>query len=189
MNILSFFRPKTRAEQNEKRYRKWLKQYVPKHASQKIELKTVWTDRDGNNYYIANNISHITKERSIEIEKSMMMLSYGISKDEIIERLKHIQDELKSMAWNNPTPAKLRPFVESNLNYIGDFMYRMKNVVLDDLLIQAGLYFFYIDGENPYQIDYEVQQRKFDNIKSDPELRGFFLKTMELILQDWKNTR
>ena len=182
MNLFKLFRPKSRAEQNEKRYRRWLKQYIPKNASQQIELKRVFTDLDGNNYYVANNIAHITKERSIQIEKSMLMLSYGISTDEIVERLTEIQTELKNFAWDKPSSAKLKTFVEQNSNYIGDFVYRMKNVVLDDLLIQAALYFFYIDGENPYQIDYDFQQMKFDNIKNDPELRCFFLKTMELIL-------
>ena len=53
---------------------------------------------------------------------------------------------------------------------------------VDDLLIEAGLYFFYLDGENPYIIDPNIQAEKIANVKDDPELRAFFLNTIEQIL-------
>jgi hypothetical protein len=81
------------------------------------------------------------------------------------------------------TRDRLKEFHTKSKDQLNDLLYRLKTVKLDDLLIEAGTYFFYIDGENPYIINSETQQRKLDAIRKDDELRAFFLNSIEQILK------
>jgi hypothetical protein len=184
-----WFKKQSRAEKNEKNFKKWLNAYIPKSTNQKIELIRVFTDRNDNNWYILKNAGQLTKERSQRIEESMLAIEYGVSKSEIMDKMNEVLINVKDLPWMNATKDKLRQFVESSQNTINDLLFRMKNITLDDMLIQAGLYFFYIDGENPYIINEETQQRKLDAIRSDDELRAFFLNSMEVILRGLSDTK
>ena len=147
MKQYMIFKKKNRSEQNESNYQKWLKTYIPTTTNQKIELVRIWTDRYDNNFYILKNPGHLTRERSQRIEESLLAIEYGVSKDEIENKLNSLLAEIKEMPWQNMTRDKLRQFVETSTNDIGDMLFRMKRIKLDDMLIQAALYFFYIDGE------------------------------------------
>jgi len=184
-----WFKKQSRAEKNENNFKKWLNAYIPKSTNQKIELVRVFTDRNDNNWYILKNAGQLTKERSQRIEESMLAIEYGVSKTEIMDKMNEVLTNVKDLPWMNATKDKLRQFVESSQNTINDLLFRMKNITLDDMLIQAGLYFFYIDGKNPYIINEETQQRKLDAIRSDDELRAFFLNSMEQILRGLSDTK
>lgn len=184
-----WFKKQSRAEKNESNFRKWLNAYIPKSTNQKIELVRVFTDRNDNNWYILKNAGQLTKERSQRIEESMLAIEYGVSKQEIMDKMNDVLTNVKDLPWMNATKDKLRHFVESSQNTINDLLFRMKNITLDDMLIQAGLYFFYIDNENPYIINEETQQRKLDAVRSDDELRAFFLTSMEQILRGLSDTK
>jgi hypothetical protein len=187
--IMKWFKKETRAERNEKNFKKWLNSYIPKATNQRIELVRIFTDRNDNNWYILKNAGQLTKERSQRIEESMLAIEYGVSKQEIMDKMNDVLTNVKDLPWMNATKDKLRQFVESAQNVINDLLFRMKNITLDDMLIQAGLYFFYIDGENPYIINEETQQRKLDAIRQDDELRSFFLTSMEQILRGLSDTK
>ena len=180
--IKRLFRKRNRAEINEKRYRSWLKKYEPKSTNHRIELVRVFTDRNDNNYYVARDMGAITRERTRRIEECMLSIEWSVPKSEIETKLSDILETIKNAPYSNMTPQKLRTFVESSTNEINDILFRMKTISDDDLLIEAGLYFFYIDGENPYVIDPGIQKQKNDNVRNDPELRSFFLNTIEQIL-------
>jgi len=184
-----WFKKQSRSEKNEKNFKKWLNAYIPKSTNQKIELVRVFTDRNDNNWYILKNAGQLTKERSQRIEESMLAIEYGVSKTEIMDKMNEVLTNVKDLPWMNATKDKLRQFVESSQNTINDLLFRMKNITLDDMLIQAGLYFFYIDNENPYIINEETQQRKLDAIGQDDELRAFFLNSMEQILRGLSDTK
>lgn len=184
-----WFKKQSRAEKNEKNFKKWLNAYIPKSTNQKIELIRVFTDRNDNNWYILKNAGQLTKERSQRIEESMLAIEYGVSKSEIMDKMNEVLLNVKELPWMNATKDKLRQFVESSQNTINDLLFRMKHITLDDMLIQAGLYFFYIDNENPYIINEETQQRKLDAINQDDELRAFFLSSMEQILRGLNDTK
>ena len=177
------FRRKTRAEQNEQNYQKWLKTYIPETTKQRIELTRVFTDRANNNFYILKNPANLTRERAQRIEECMLAIDYGIHKDEIIEKLTGILQTVDDMPWQNMTRDRLKEFHTKSKDQLNDLLYRLKSVKLDDLLLEAGTYFFYIDGENPYIINSETQQRKLDAIRKDDELRAFFLNSIEQILK------
>lgn len=180
--IKRLFRKRNRAEINEKRYRSWLKKYEPKSTNHRIELVRVFTDRNDNNYYVARDMGAITRERTRRIEECMLSIEWSVPKSEIETKLSDILETIKNAPYSNMTPQKLRTFVESSTNEINDILFRMKTISDDDLLIESGLYFFYIDGENPYVIDPGIQKQKNDNVRNDPELRSFFLNTIEQIL-------
>ena len=180
--MFQLFNKKTRAEKNERKYRKWLRSYTPTTTNTKIDLVRVFTDRNNRNYYVAKDIGTITKERTERIEQSMVDIDWNVPKSEINERMADIMETIKSAPYSNMSPNKLRTFVENATNQIGDLLYRMKSIRVDDLLIEAALYFFYIDNENPYRIDPDIQAEKLDAVRNDPELRAFFLNTIEQIL-------
>ena len=177
------FRKRNRAEQNEINYQKWLKTYIPETTKQRIELTRVFTDRAGNNFYILKNPANLTRERAQRIEEAMTAIDFGIHKTEVVEKLNGILETVEEMPWQNMTRDKLKEFHTKSKDQLNDILYRLKSVKLDDLLLEAGLYFFYIDGENPYIINSETQQRKMDAIKKDDELRAFFLNSIEQILK------
>jgi len=177
------FRKRNRAEQNESNYQKWLKTYIPETTKQRIELVRVFTDRADNNFYILKNPANLTRERAQRIEEAMTAIDFGINKTEVVEKLTGMLEIVEDMPWQNMTRDKLKEFHTKSKDQLNDILYRLKNVKIDDLLLEAGLYFFYIDGENPYIINSETQQRKLDAIKKDDELRAFFLNSIEQILK------
>jgi hypothetical protein len=113
----------------------------------------------------------------------MTAIDFGINKTEVVEKLNGILETVEEMPWQNMTRDKLKEFHTKSKDQLNDILYRLKSVKLDDLLLEAGLYFFYIDGENPYIINSETQQRKMEAIKKDDELRAFFLNSIEQILK------
>ena len=177
------FKKRNRAEQNESNYQKWLKTYIPETTNQRIELTRVFTDRAGNNFYILKNPANLTRERAQRIEECMLAIDYGIHKNEVVDKLTGILETIDEMPWANMTRDKLKEFHTKSKDQLNDILYRLKSVKLDDLLVEAGTYFFYIDGENPYIINSETQQRKIDAIRKDDELRAFFLNSIEQILK------
>ena len=177
------FRKRNRAEQNESNYQKWLKIYIPETTKQRIELTRVFTDRAGNNFYILKNPANLTRERAQRIEEAMTAIDFGINKTEVVEKLNGMLETVEDMPWQNMTRDKLKEFHTKSKDQLNDILYRLKNVKIDDLLLEAGLYFFFIDNENPYIINSETQQRKMDAIKKDDELRAFFLNSIEQILK------
>lgn len=183
------FRKRNRAEQNEKNYHKWLKAYIPETTNQRIELTRVFTDRADNNFYILKNPANLTRERAQRIEEVMTAIDYGIYKSEIVDKLSGILETVEDMPWQNMTRDKLKEFYSKSKDQINDLLYRLKTVKIDNLLLEAGTYFFYIDGENPYIINSETQQRKIDAIKQDDELRAFFLNSIEQILKGLSDTK
>ena len=188
MNLLRFFKKKSRAELNERNYQKWLKNYIPETTNQRIELTRVFTDRAGNNFYILKNPANLTRERAQRIEEAMLAVDYGIHKSEIVDKLTGILQTVDDMPWQNMTREKLREFHTKSKDQLNDILYRLKSVKVDDLLLEAGMYFFYIDGENPYIINSETQQRKADAVRNDDELRAFFLNSIEQILKGSSDT-
>lgn len=187
--MFKLFRKRSRAEQNERNYRKWLASYVPTATNAKAELTRTFTDRNENNFYILTNPAHLTRERAQAIEESLKAIEYGISKAEIQDRLEKLQKDVAEMPWNYNKKDDLRKFVESATHDIGDFLYRLKTVKIDDLIIRAGLYFLFVDNENPYIINAETQQKKYDLVQNDEELRAFFLAFMEEVLRGSANTK
>jgi len=182
MKLFGIFNKKTRAEKNERNYRKWLRTYTPTTTNAKIELVRVFTDRNDRNYYVAKDIGTITKERTNRIEQAMTDIDWGVPKSEVETKLNSIMETVKNAPYSNLNPQKLRSFVEDATNKIADLLFRMKKIKADELLLEAGTYFFYMDGENPYIIDPDIQAKKHAAIKSDNELRAFFLNTIEQIL-------
>ena len=181
--IKNIFKRRSRADVNEANYQKWLKAYIPDITAQRIELTRVYTDRHENNFYILKNPAYLTRERANRIEEALLAIEYGIGKDEITERLTEILTDVNDMPWQNMTRDRLRGFHESAKDKINDLLYRLKTIKVDDLIIEAALYFFYTDGENPYIINSETQARKREALQKDDELRAFFLNSMEVILK------
>lgn len=186
--IFNFLRKRNRAEQNERNYQKWLKTYIPETTAQRIELTRVFTDRSDNNFYILKNPANLTRERAQRIEEVMTAIDYGIHKSEVVEKLTNILQTVDEMPWQNMTRDKMKEFYTKSKDQLNDLIYRLKTVKIDDLLLEAALYFFYIDGENPYIINSETQQRKLDAVKADDELRAFFLNSIEQILKGSSGT-
>jgi hypothetical protein len=146
-------------------------------------LTRVFTDRASNNFYILKNPANLTRERAQRIEEAMTAIDFGIHKTEVVEKLNGILETVEEMPWQNMTRDKLKEFHTKSKDQLNDILYRLKSVKIDDLLLEAGLYFFYMDNENPYIINSETQQRKMDAIKKDDELRAFFLNSIEQILK------
>ena len=113
----------------------------------------------------------------------MLAIDYGISKNEIETKLNEILQTVDDMPWQNMTRDKLKDFHTKSKDQLNDLLFRLKHIKIDDLLLEAALYFFYIDGENPYIINSETQQRKMDAVRNDDELRAFFLNSIEQILK------
>ena len=122
------FKKKNRSEQNESNYQKWLKTYIPTTTNQKIELVRIWTDRYDNNFYILKNPGHLTRERSQRIEESLLAIEYGVSKDEIENKLNSLLSEIKEMPWQNMTRDKLKEFHTKSKDQLNDILYRLKSV-------------------------------------------------------------
>jgi hypothetical protein len=116
-----------------------------------------------------------------------LAIEYGVSKKTIVDCLESIKSDFEAMQFKQPKPAELLTFQKNSLHKISDIIYRMNKNIAEDLMLQAALYFILIDGENPYIIDADANQRKWDICQSDPEMRAFFLDTIEYVLKNWNN--
>jgi hypothetical protein len=185
---MNIFKRQTRAERNERNYQKWLKTYIPETTAQRIELTRVFTDRNDNNFYILKNPAYLTRERAQRIEESLLAIDFGVGKAEITEKMTEILKQVDDMPWQNMTRDRLKEFHTNAKNSINDLLFRLKNISIDDKILEAAMYFFYIDGENPYIINSETIARKFEAVRNDDELRAFFLNSMEQILKGLNGT-
>ena len=111
---MKWFKKETRAERNEKNFKKWLNSYIPKATNQRIELVRIFTDRNDNNWYILKNAGQLTKERSQRIEESMLAIEYGVSKQEIMESLKY---QLKIVLIRQVYDFQPRYTIAANLRF------------------------------------------------------------------------
>lgn len=186
---MPLFKRLSRSERTEKNYQKWLKSYVPNGTKQTIQLSIAITDRAGNNYYTYSELSKMPQARAIAIEQAILAIEYGVSKQLITEKLETIKTKFANFYFKQPRPELLVQFQKETMDIISDLQWRMDRIAPEDMMLQAALYFLLIDGENPYIVDTDANQRKWDICQADPEMKAFFLDTIEIILQNWHNTK
>lgn len=174
----------TRAERNEKNWRAWLAKYEPPYTKTRPEFLRVYTTDEGVNWYIHKNALEMTRERAQRIEESVKALEYGISKPDLAKALDEIIEGLEAFAFEKVTVKRVKEFYTKNLPAFKDLRFRIDHIKADDILLEIALYFFYIDGENPYSINEITQERKREIALADDELRAFFLRIIETLYRN-----
>lgn len=180
MDIFSIFRPKKTAQEpptiaeiaqiNHDEYQKMLGVLGWDTFGSKPELMLVYTDKQGNNYYIARNIwQGISRDRLAAIERANLAMEYRMSREAIMEneaqKMREIQKAQKGDLGALQTAYKLS----------WETFEVMKSAPSDQILMEYAVNILYTDGENPELFDPEFIKMKRERADNDPALRAFFL--------------
>lgn len=177
MDILSFFKPKKHlptiaeiAEINHAEYMKMLGGLGWGTFGSKPELILVYTDKDGNNYYIARNTwQGISRDRLAALERANLAMEYRMSRETIMEREAQKMTEIQK-AQKGDLQALQNAY---KLSW-EDFEV-MKAAPSDQILMEYAVHILYTNGENPEILDPEILKMKRERAENDTALKAFFL--------------
>jgi hypothetical protein len=172
-----------RSEKNHARYVKWLSEHAPDYATGKIELKRVKTTTDGINFYVPTDMLMMTVERKDKIQELSVGFNYGMTRGELQEFLESALDQVKELPYQSASPEKTKKFIERMRLELSEFLYRVKNIKTERIILEIAILIFHIEGENPYIINEVTQNRKRELIAKDDDLRAFFLQTTIVLLK------
>lgn len=174
---------KTRlSNRNHARYISWLSSYAPDYASGHIELKRVKTTVDGVNFYLPTDLLMITGQRKTRMDELSIGLGYGMTRDELLTFLEESLKTVEDMAFDL-NPKKMQAFCQKISVDLKDFIWRVKNLTTEKIILEIALCLFFIEDENPYQFNELTQQRKRELALKDDDLRAFFLQTTIILLK------
>lgn len=161
-------------------YAKWLKNNNGRFTNKKIVPKYVWTDRSGLNWYVINNFDDATNERMNAIELQLQAMRYGVEVDDLTTALTDISktfdsikkaSQLKTHHYQAMTKAQAKAL---------EYKHRLTELTPERITLKLATLLYVIDGENPYIIDNELNDKKLQLIENDAESTAFFLKTSML---------
>lgn len=149
------------------------------------EMQWVYTDREGNNYYLPKNIwQGVSRDRLAVLESAGIDVESRMQRPAMIERLRAIMEQCKRGQMGEVEGA----YEAYKLTY------EMHEVVLGSpsevALMEYAVHLIYTDGENPQKLSPGVIQEKRTRAARDIELRAFFLDMAKSItdtsLPNWK---
>jgi hypothetical protein len=178
---------KTRlSNRNHTRYINWLSAYAPDYASGHIELKRVKTTVEGINFYLPTDLLMITGQRKTRMDELSIGLGYGMTREELLNLLEESLKTIEDMPFDL-NPKKVQTFCQKMQADLKDFIWRVKNINTERIILEIALCLFFIEDENPYQFNELTQNRKRDLALKDDDLRAFFLQTTLILLRQSTN--
>jgi len=178
---------KTRlSNRNHTRYINWLSAYAPDYASGHIELKRVKTTTEGINFYLPTDLLMITGQRKTRMDELSIGLGYGMTRDELLTLLEESLKTIEDMPFDL-NPKKVQTFCQKMQADLKDFIWRVKNINTERIILEIALCLFFVEDENPYQFNELTQNRKRDLALKDDDLRAFFLQTTLILLKQSTN--
>lgn len=186
-------KPKTIAEIsaiNHKSYLEYLGGLGWQTLGSKPEMILVYTDREGNNYYVAKNSwQGISRDRLAALERATLAMEYRMSREEVMKKLHSVSQNLLK-CQRGDTEAAHNGYKEA-----WELLEIMKSAPSDQVLMQYALHVIYTDGENPETIDPEFIKMKSARAEADNALKAFFLNmahstvnnSLPILSQDGQN--
>ena len=162
--------PARRAARNGRRYRKWLDTLTPPAGADRADLRLVYTDREGNNYYVFADPLLMSVERSEKISEAVVASRFNVERADIISALASTM-----AAINAGDLARLR---SETLGKLADLRHRLDRVGVEALVLEIAALFFITDNENPYTVNPLTTAEKRRRAAADDDLRVFFLTTI-----------
>lgn len=171
------------AEKNQRNYQNFLAGHAPSYASGRIELKRVYTDIKGNNWYLPKDMLMLIRERQKRVEELHTALDYGMTSDELAGYLGKAIEEMEKMPFEFGNKSALQKNYNNALREMKELQFRATNIKSEDIILEIALMYFFIDNEDPYMLNEVTQQRKKKLTQKDDALRAFFLNTTVLLLK------
>ena len=162
---------------------KWLAQHAPSYASGRIDLVKRYTSLSGANYYTPKDLLQLTQERINKVEELQTAMSYGMTKPDLSVFLKDIKKTIGDMAFAFSNKSAMQDLHEKAMADINELIFKSDNIKTEDLILEISLYYFFVDGEDPYIINPLTIQRKKKEALQDDALRAFFLNTTVALLK------
>ena len=175
------------AEKKYKRYFNWLLQHCPDYASSRIELRRVYTSKEGDNYYLPKDLLMLTMERKQRIEELQAALDYGLTKDELADYLQKALEAVKKLPFEFGNKTALQKLHNEAVREISELKFRCQNIKSEEIILEMSLLYFFIDNEDPYILNDLTTQTKKKKALADDNLRAFFLRTSVALLKTATN--
>ena len=171
------------ANREHKEYMNFLLTAAPTYSSGKIDLRRVRT-AGKRVFYVPQDMLMLTMERKLKIEELQLALDYGMTREELNKFLEAIQVAVQKLPYAINDKKEHKKLVFEIMRETGELMHRANNIKSEAILLEIALLFFFIDGENPYELNPLIQKEKREIAMKDDALRAFFLKTTVLILKE-----
>lgn len=152
---------------NNKEKMKWFKRKKQQQqpiTNSSFNLKKVYTDNEGCNWYEFENMLTIPAKRAIAAEIATRFADMNLTKGQLTRLFAEMKK--KANEGNIVELFHLMAEIEFRLNYIGE----------ETTLLELATCYFVIDGEDATGYDDKHRQIKLDKFKDDPECHDFFLQ-------------
>lgn len=140
------------------------KQQIKEEPKRQLEMKKVYTDKAGNDWYEYANPLQLPAKRAIAAEVATRFAEMNLTK----EMLMNVFTEMKKCANDGDivTLFSLLNEVEFRLNFIGE----------EQTLMELASCYFVIGDEDETDFSEIAKKKKMDILQDDLDTRSFFIK-------------
>ena len=93
------------AARNEKNYQKWLNDHNWQFFKHKPDMRRVYTDAHGNNYYINNDPLALSQERAHRTQEAIAAAEYNLSKPDLVAGFSRIIEACNAVLMGDVSQA------------------------------------------------------------------------------------
>ncbi len=174
-------KPKTIAEVSKihrKEYRKMLSCLDWQSFGSEPEMILVYTDRNGNNYYVSKNIwQGCSRDRLAALESAGLDVESRMSRPEMMSQLRKIMADCQRSQGGDVSGVYDAYKTAWEMHEI------MKGTASEAALLEYAVNLIFTDGEDPRKMSPHIYQEKRDRAANDLELKAFFLDMAHSITQ------
>lgn len=173
---LKFWRKSTRktiseiAEENHRQHREFLAAIGWQTLGSEPDMVLVYTDKDGNNYYIARNSwQGISRDRLAALEAATLAMEYRMSREQLLE------NQMAIMQFFQQCQAGSMQAAAEGYKKAWEMYEIMRLAPSEAILMEYAVHVIFTDQENPQSISPALMQMKRDRASVDVGLKAFFL--------------
>lgn len=158
------------AEENNRAHREFLDAIGWQTLGSEPELVQVYTDRDGNNYYVSRNSwQGVSRDRLAALETATTAMEYRMSREALLLNQQTVMELFRKCQGGDLEAAA------NGYKLAWEMWQTMKDAPSESVLMEYAVHLIYTDLENPETLSPTMLQTKRDRAAKDPGLRAFFL--------------
>lgn len=158
------------AEENHRAHRQFLEGIGWKTLGSEPELVQVYTDKEGNNYYVSRNSwQGVSRDRLAALEAATLAMEFRMTREALLVNQKTIMAYFQKCQGGDLASAA------EGYKLAWEMWDIMRSAPSESVLMEYAVHLIYTDQENPETLSPSMLEIKRQRAASDPGLRAFFL--------------
>lgn len=158
------------AEENHRAHREFLEAIGWKTLGSEPELVRVYTDKEGNNYYVSRNSwQGVSRDRLAALEAATLAMEFRMTRETLLINQQTIMAYFQKCQTGDLASAA------EGYKLAWEMWDIMRNAPSESVLMEYAVHLIYADQENPEILSPSMLEIKRQRAAADPGLRAFFL--------------